>query len=119
LADRISAPIRTLDDGARLDFLHSLPNVGTGVVIYARGRFRAARVVKVTPTRALVAFGTPSNPTQVKRQYRRVERRYHAEGWFDLLFMESPSGSYQVKADALHARYGHRLINYATNQPVY
>lgn len=112
-SERISAPIHVLEPGARVHILHDAPAVGDVVAIYARGRLRAARVVKVTPTRVLCAYGTPSNPTQVQRHYRRT-----SGAWYDRVYRESESGSYQVDHTP-GTHYGHTIVNYVTRGPIY
>jgi hypothetical protein len=52
-----------LEPGTHLELLHRLPNAGETVVIYSRGRFREAAVIKRGRTRVQTAYRSVSSGT--------------------------------------------------------
>lgn len=110
----VDYPREIIAPGTRLDFVHAAPMVGTSVVIYAKGRFRRALVLRNTPTRVFCGYqygnGSP------KAHFRRL-----AGYWNDRVFFAPTKyiGSYVVVSDPAHPRYAHNLHNSFTGEQVY
>lgn len=93
-----------VDPGTRLSRVVATSE-GAAVAIYSHGRFRDGRVVKVTPTRALVEFEASADG-RVKRLYRHVSGQMRH--WSEYLYVVDRAGPLVV-SQADGPRSGHRL----------